>query len=177
MPVVGHQRVSTNPHRRFIAHFTQDALERLVVRRLLEQLHSGNATIQNVKYHPTRSDPCCSWHRGTIAKNTPSCQYRTCPAFSAFSLGPVPLSRFLRSLSIPDPSRFPSQRIGIVVEMVCSLWHLLWGSRRQAMNFRPGAPGLANPAAGPHPVERARTLIPYAAMSETSFESLVSPDP
>src|SRR5271157_1749467 len=81
MPVVGHQRVSTNPHRRFIAHFTQDALERLVVRRLLEQLHSGNATIQNVKYHPTRSDPCCSWHRGTIAKNTPSCQYRTCPAF------------------------------------------------------------------------------------------------
>src|SRR5271157_6034932 len=95
MPVVGHQRVSTNPHRRFIAQFTQDALERLVVRRLLEQLHSGNATIQNVKYHPTRSDPCRSWHRGPIAKNAPSCQYRTCPA-SRFP----PVSRVSRVATI-----------------------------------------------------------------------------
>jgi len=36
--------------------------------------------------------------------------------------------------------------------------------RRQAMNFRPGAPGLANPAAVPHPVERARTLTRMAGV-------------
>src|SRR5208282_3550442 len=114
MPVVGHQRVSTNPHRRFIAHFTQDALERLVVRRLLEQLHSGNATIQNVKYHPSRSDPCCSWHRGTIAKNTPSCQYRTCPAFPLCQ--PPPGTPSSRPPVAPATSpRIPSRRNAVLI--------------------------------------------------------------
>src|SRR5271157_4924862 len=32
------------------------------------------------------------------------------------------------------------------------------------MNFRLGAPGLANPAAGPHPAERARTLTRMAGV-------------
>jgi hypothetical protein len=51
------------------------------IRRLVEQRHARNATIQNVKNHPTRSDPCCSWHRQTITKT----------AYLA-SIGPVPHS-------------------------------------------------------------------------------------
>src|SRR5271166_4440284 len=87
VPVVGHHRVRTNPHRRLIKSILQNLLECLVVGRFLEQLHSRHAAIQDVKNHSTKSDPRCSWHRRTIIQNSPSCQYRTRPAF-AF----VPLS-------------------------------------------------------------------------------------
>ena len=55
-----------------------------------------------MKNHSTRSDPRCTWHRRTIIQNSPSCQYRTCPAFPS-NIVPVPLSlsRF------PFVSRFP----------------------------------------------------------------------
>ena len=79
----------------------QNLLECLVVGRFLEQLHSRHAAIQDVKNHSTRSYPRCSWHRRTIIQNSPSCQYRTCPAF----LPPLSSPAFLpahRSASVID---------------------------------------------------------------------------
>jgi hypothetical protein len=60
------------------AHRAQDTFERLVIRRLLEQRHARNAAIEYVKDHPSRSDPCGSWHAHTIANNSPFWRYRTC---------------------------------------------------------------------------------------------------
>ena len=56
MPMIGHHRVGANPHRRRLGRFTQHAFERLEIRRLFKQLHAPDATIQNMKHHPTRCD-------------------------------------------------------------------------------------------------------------------------
>jgi hypothetical protein len=64
-----------------VARFPQDAFERLLIRRFLEQLHAWNAAIQDVKDHPSRSDPRSSWHVRTIANNSLFYGYRTRPAF------------------------------------------------------------------------------------------------
>jgi hypothetical protein len=50
VPVIRHHCRCTDPHRRFIKSLAQDLLERSIVRGLLEQLHSRDATIQDVKY-------------------------------------------------------------------------------------------------------------------------------
>ncbi len=81
VPVVRHHGVRTNPHRRLFESVAQNLLERLIIRSLLEQLHSRHAAIQDVKHHSARSDPRCSWHRRTLTENPLDCQYRTCPAF------------------------------------------------------------------------------------------------
>jgi hypothetical protein len=64
VPVIRHHCICADPHSRFIKSLAQDLLERLVVRELLEQLQSRDATIQDVKYKPTRSNPRCSSHHG-----------------------------------------------------------------------------------------------------------------
>jgi len=62
MPMIRHHRVGTNPHGRLVSSFLEDPFERLKVSRLVEQLHAAHAAIQNMKHHPTRCDPRCSWH-------------------------------------------------------------------------------------------------------------------
>ncbi len=67
MPVVRHQRLHTDPRRRLVGRFPQDDFKRVVIRRLLGQLHAHNAAIQDVKDHPSRRDPRCSSHAHTTA--------------------------------------------------------------------------------------------------------------
>ena len=53
MAVVRHQRVAQIRIGTLVPRFPQDAYERLVIRRLLEQLHTRNAAIQYVKDYPS----------------------------------------------------------------------------------------------------------------------------
>src|SRR5271157_3331315 len=128
VPVVGHHRVRTNPHRRLIKSILQNLLECLVVGRFLEQLHSRHAAIQDVKNHSTRSYPRCPWHHRSIIQNSPSCQYRTCPAFS------VPPCQYRTCPAFSVPFRFPAFRFPPLSvpwdRRFSSAWRSPWSLRR-----------------------------------------------
>ncbi len=61
-----HQAVRQQFDRVSFQALRQNALERLVVARLVEQPHPPHATVENVENHASRSDSCGSRHVNRI---------------------------------------------------------------------------------------------------------------
>ena len=85
------------------ARFPQDAVERLEMRRLLEQRHARNAAIQDVKVHPSGSDRAV---RGMVTPQP------TTPHF--VDTGPVPLFALSLYFLVKTPLRLLSALLGFV---------------------------------------------------------------
>ena len=77
--MIGHDAVRTNPHRSFPQRLAHDPLERLIILGFLEQLHTRNAPVEDMKHHSAGRYSCSSRHGRRIITNLLFCQYRTCP--------------------------------------------------------------------------------------------------
>lgn len=100
VPVIGHHAVATNAHQRFVERLGQNALERLVIPRLLEELHGRNTPIEHMKDHSSRHSPCGPWHGRSL----------THLAYLV-NVGPVPFSSFTSCVPVSTP--VPGIRPGI----------------------------------------------------------------
>lgn len=81
VPMVGHEAVGEQLHTGvLLKRFGENALERLVVGRFLEQRHAADTPIEDVVDVSARCQPSAAGHGHTIAGATARIK-RTCPVF------------------------------------------------------------------------------------------------